>query len=51
MKRYYWLFPNDPYALGPSYAKNVKDARRQAREWAGVSRLPKGFKVWIAFNY
>jgi hypothetical protein len=48
MKKYYWKFPLDAYAIGPVEAKNRQEARRQAREWAGYERLPRYFQIWEA---
>ncbi len=48
MKRFYIKFPADAYALGPITAVNEKAARKWAREFEGVTRLPRGFACWEA---
>lgn len=48
MKRYYWYLPGSPYAFGPTLAKSPREAKADFRAWLGVSRLPKGAKVWMA---
>jgi len=50
-KRWYVKFPRDAYALGPVEFEEPVDeagARKWAREWEGVRRLPAGFKCWPA---
>jgi hypothetical protein len=48
MTRYYLHFPGNPYALGPVSADSKAAARAWARQWAGLSRLPRGFALWEA---
>lgn len=48
MKSYYWKFPSDAYAIGPSKAKSKKESKEFARHWAGCKRLPNGFQIWEA---
>lgn len=46
---WYIKFPLDVYALGPvRFEKPVseREARQWARDWAGVTRLPRGFCCW-----
>lgn len=50
-RRWFWYWPGDVYAMGPVEAKSAKDARRQAREWAKLARLPRGFAVWPESKY
>ena len=48
-KAWYIMFSGDVYALGPlRFDKEVteQEARQEAREWAGVTRLPQGFQCW-----
>lgn len=48
-RAWYILFPNQPYAFGPiRFDKEVgeQEARLWAKEWAGLNRLPAGFKCW-----
>jgi hypothetical protein len=50
-KRWYISFPQDAYALGPvEFEKPVgeKAVRKWAREWDGLTRLPRGFSCWPA---
>lgn len=48
MTRWYIKFPADAYALGPIQARSEREARRWAREFSGVTRLPRGFAAWRA---
>ena len=53
MKRKAWYvkFPADVYALGPMrFSKPVdeREAREQARQIDGVTRLQQGTQVWPA---
>ena len=45
MKKYFFLFPGDVYAL-EFYGHNEREAREAARNWLGVNRLPNGTEVW-----
>ena len=50
-KRWYLKFPLDAYALGPvEFEKPVdeQEARKYARKFEGVTRLPRGFQCWPA---
>lgn len=47
MKRYYVHCPGWVYA-GNVYGRNKREARAAARQWLGVSRLPRGASVWEA---
>lgn len=46
--KWYWKFPLDIYAIGPTEAVSEKESRAKARKWAGCSRLPNGFQTWKA---
>ena len=48
--RWFIKFPLDAYALGPVDVRGNSEraARRWAREWSGVDRLPEGFSCWRA---
>jgi len=48
-KAWYIKFPADVYALGPVRFDEPVDedtVRKWAKNWAGCSRLPKGFECW-----
>lgn len=47
MKRYCVHVPGWIYAAD-FYGDNEREARKAAREWLGVSRLPRGTAVWEA---
>jgi hypothetical protein len=47
LSRWYWFFPGGVYALGPCGPfANERESRADARAWAGVTRLPRGFQTW-----
>lgn len=46
LKRYYIHVPGWVYAAN-FYGRNEREARQAAREWLGVSRLPRGTAVWL----
>lgn len=45
MKHYYVHAPGWVYALS-FHGRNEREARAAAREWLGLTRLPKGTAVW-----
>ncbi|MBZ4688672.1 MAG: hypothetical protein PWQ96_2089 [Clostridia bacterium] len=45
MKSFFVRFPGNFYPDN-FYGKDEQDARRQARKWLEVSRLPKGTELW-----
>ena len=50
-KRWYIMFPQDAYAMGPvefNMPVGEKEVRKYAREFEGCPRLPQGFSCWVA---
>jgi len=50
-KKWYIKFPQDVYAMGPVEFDDPvgeQEVRKYAREFSGVSRLPRGFECWVA---
>ena len=45
MNRYYWHYPGMIYA-GNWDAGNIKQAKKEIREYLGLKRLPNGFAIW-----
>lgn len=45
MKRYFVLFPGSAFA-GNFYGRNKDEAKKAARKWINVSRLPNGTAIW-----
>ncbi len=46
-KHYMIHIPGDSYA-GDFYGRNKSEAIAACRKWLGVSRMPKGFSIWLA---
>ena len=47
--KWYIKFPLDAYAMGPidfHIDDTEKEVRQYAREFEGVTRLPRGFECW-----
>ena len=47
MKRYWVHVPGWAYAVN-FYGRNESEARKAARAWLGVDRLPLGTAVWAS---